>query len=216
MINPADLWKLVAGAVGLIIVVCGFCLALSVLICAFLASCLRLIPAPFRKQRPGLVWLLLIPGFSVIWSFFVFPRVAESFRAYFTARKRTDVGDCGYGLSVALCIAPAAILLVWLAPLAGFVVPIATFVLLCLVLATFGSLRAQVAPRSAAGMAAQKRCRQCGHQAMPAAKFCPHCGAAFSVTAQQHSVTCPRCAGNHAAGAKFCRTCGKPLLVLAT
>jgi len=80
------------------------CLGIWVAICLFLSKCLQAVPPEFRKQEPGKVWLLFIPLFNLIWIFFVFPKIAESFKAYFDSAGRTDVGDCGRGLALAYCI----------------------------------------------------------------------------------------------------------------
>jgi len=81
--------------------------AISVAICALLYVCYSRIPVQFRKQEPGLVWLLLIPCFNFVWNFFVYLQLADSYQAYFASVGRTDVGDCGkgIGLGYAICIA---------------------------------------------------------------------------------------------------------------
>ena len=62
------------------------------------------IPPPFRKQEPGMVFLLLIPFFSVIWNFFVYPRIAESLKGYYDAQGPHPHGDCGGSFALWLCI----------------------------------------------------------------------------------------------------------------
>ncbi|GAB4091991.1 hypothetical protein [Flaviaesturariibacter terrae] len=43
-----------------------------------LQNTLRLVKPQNRRMRPGQVWLLLIPVFSLVWNFIVVNRVAES------------------------------------------------------------------------------------------------------------------------------------------
>ena len=53
-------------------------IAIHVLICWLISSALSAVPEEHREMEPGLVWLLLIPCFSIIWNFFVFPKVSRS------------------------------------------------------------------------------------------------------------------------------------------
>ena len=58
---------------GILALIVLFILAIQVLICFLLHKCYQRIPQPFRKMEAGLVWLLLIPCFNLIWNFFVYP-----------------------------------------------------------------------------------------------------------------------------------------------
>jgi hypothetical protein len=80
--------------------------AAHVLICYLLWNDYKRIPAQYRKLEPGLVWLLLIPVplFQLIWNFFVYLRLSDSFKAYFDSTGRQDVGDCGRNLALWYCI----------------------------------------------------------------------------------------------------------------
>jgi len=78
-------------------------LLIQVALCIIVSGCLKRVPPQFRKQEPGMVWLLLIPIFSRIWNYFVYPRVADSFKAYFDSIGQTDVGDCGNRWAVVYC-----------------------------------------------------------------------------------------------------------------
>jgi hypothetical protein len=86
---------------------------LAIVATCLLFSVLRAVPPPYRKLEPRLVWPLLVPVLSPIWSFFVYSRVSRSYQAYFAARRRTGHGDCGekFGLSFAICYA-----LCWVCP----------------------------------------------------------------------------------------------------
>lgn len=50
-------------------------------ICRHLESCYRTIPQELRMFRPGLVWLLVIPWFNVLWNFIVFPLLFKTYQS---------------------------------------------------------------------------------------------------------------------------------------
>ena len=68
---------------------------------------LNRIPRQFRKQEPSMAFLLLIPLFSLVWNFFVHPKVAESLKAYFDAQGPHSNGDCGGALALWMCVCGA-------------------------------------------------------------------------------------------------------------
>lgn len=80
---------------------------------------LNRIPPAHRKQEPALAFLLLIPFFSLVWAFFVHPRVADSLRSYFDSRGTHPHGDCGADVAMWLCICPIASFVPVLGLLAG-------------------------------------------------------------------------------------------------
>lgn len=83
------------------------------------------IPAEHRKQEPGLAFLLIIPVVSVIWAFFVYPRISESLQSYFASRGENR-GDCGRKLAMATCICAVCSII----PLLGIVAGLAALVLM--------------------------------------------------------------------------------------
>lgn len=99
-----------------------FALASLLLLCLLPAILsyvlLKRIPAEHRKQEPGLAFLLVIPLFSLIWAFFVYPRIADSLRSSFSSRGQ-DRGDCGRGLALATCICAACTIVPLVNMLAG-------------------------------------------------------------------------------------------------
>ncbi|MGC9260218.1 MAG: hypothetical protein ACP5I8_09130 [Phycisphaerae bacterium] len=98
------------GLIFLMFIVAVIGLGIAVAICWVLYSCLKRIPEPFRLQQPGLAFLLLIPLFNLVWNFFVYPPLAKSYKAYFDSNGDTSVGDCGYGIGLAYCIASPVVL----------------------------------------------------------------------------------------------------------
>lgn len=138
---------------GMMAVFCGvFCvagligIAILVAICMFLSGCLKRIPPQYRKQQPNMVWLLCIPLFGLVWNFFVYPKIAESFKAYFDANGRTDVGDCGRQISLVYCIVVCCSVIPYLGALAG----IAALVLWIITLVKFSSLKNMIPEGTAA------------------------------------------------------------------
>jgi len=124
-------------------VICGgflVGLAIQCALCWFLSSCLKALPEEHRKQQPGMVWLMLIPLFNIVWSFFVYPRIADSFKSYFDSIGRLDVGDCGRGLAIAFCIIVCCCLI----PYLNFCIVWVSLIVLIILLVKFGSLKGQV------------------------------------------------------------------------
>jgi hypothetical protein len=91
-------------------------------------------------MEPGMVWLLMIPCFPLVWNFFVFQRIPESFASYFSAQGRTDVGDCGkqIGLWYAITAVGACI------PLVGYIAGPASLVLLIISLVKLNELKNKI------------------------------------------------------------------------
>ncbi|MBI5393896.1 MAG: hypothetical protein HZA91_01225 [Verrucomicrobia bacterium] len=137
--NDTALSALSAGAM-LIGAVIG--IAIGVLICWLLFDCCKRIPAQFRKQEPGMVWLLLIPLFNIVWVFFVFPRLSDSLKAYFDSVGKTGVGDCGrqIGFIYAICAVCGMI------PFVNCLAGPAALVLLIIYLVKITGLKGQLPP----------------------------------------------------------------------
>ena len=107
-------------------------------VCWLVAGFLKAIPEQHRRQTPGMVWLLMIPLFSCVWVFFVYPKIAESYKSHFDSVGRTDVGDCGKNLAIAYCIVLCCSLV------AGALAVPAAFVIWIILLVKFSSLKGQV------------------------------------------------------------------------
>ena len=57
-------------------------------------------------MNPGLVWLMLIPLFNLVWHFFVVKNVSDSIKSW-AAEKGATVDDAGYTIGLVACIANA-------------------------------------------------------------------------------------------------------------
>lgn len=87
-----------------------------------------------------MVFLLLIPCFNIVWNFFVYPKLADSFASYFRAQGRTDVGDCGRGIGMAYCICAVCGVVPYLGLLAG----LAALILWIIFLVKAADLKGQI------------------------------------------------------------------------
>jgi hypothetical protein len=118
--------------------------AVNILVVFLLYTDFERIPRNFRKLEPGLVWLLLIPCFNVVWNFFVIPRLTESFKAYFDSIGDTSVGDCGRVLGFGYAISTASSAIPFVSCLTGIV----SLVLMILFLVKANELKNRI-PRTA-------------------------------------------------------------------
>jgi hypothetical protein len=115
-------------------------LAIIIALCWFLSSCYKRIPPQYRLMEPGQVWLMLIPCFNIVWIFFVYPRLAKSFKAYFNAHGVTDVGDCGEQIGLWYCIC----VVVSIIPLVNYIAGPASLVLLIIFLVKAAGLKGRI------------------------------------------------------------------------
>jgi len=115
-------------------------IAIGVVICLLLYKCLQRVPAEHRKMEPGYAFLLLIPLFNLVWNFFVYQRIPESYASYFKSVGHEDVGDCGrmIGLWFAICSACSIV------PLLNWIAGPAALVLLVIFLVKVWGLRGQI------------------------------------------------------------------------
>lgn len=144
-LTPEQTATMVAVLVTALLVGLGIALAINILICALVYGCFKRIPLEHRKMEPGLVWLLLVPLVPLVWNFFVFLRLPESFASYFRSVGRTDVGDCGRGLGLwyAICAVAAIV------PCVNYAAGPAALVLLIIFLVKVMGLKKQI-PEAAA------------------------------------------------------------------
>jgi hypothetical protein len=105
-----------------------------------LSGFLKALPPQFRLMEPGMVWLMLIPFFNLVWMFFVYVRIAKSYQNYFRAQGRTDVGDCGEMLGLWYCICVCLSFI----PCVNMFSGIASLVLMILYLVKLNGLKHQV------------------------------------------------------------------------
>jgi len=111
----------IAGLIGVVGGLIGVVIGLGILIAIILIlqSVFKRIPPEHREMEPGMVWLLLIPCFNVVWNFFVYPKLSNSLKSYFNSIGRVDVSDCGAGLGLAYAVLAAVSIIPYLNCLTG-------------------------------------------------------------------------------------------------
>jgi hypothetical protein len=135
--------------VMLIIVGCLLLVGLAIMafICWNLMGCFSRVPAQYRKMEPTLVWLLMIPCFSLVWNFFVYLRLPDSYQAYFAATGRTDGSDYGRGIGLAYAICSVCCII----PFVNYIAGPAALVLLIIFLVKINGYKNQIAVVAAPG-----------------------------------------------------------------
>lgn len=133
--------QMFAGAVLLVgAVVFLAILAVMAFVCWLLMNCLKRIPQPHRKMEPGMVWLLLIPCFGLVWAFFVGLRIPESFQSYFDANGRSDGSDYGRQIGLFWAIAGACSIV----PFVNYIAGPASLILLIIFLVKMNDLKNRI------------------------------------------------------------------------
>ena len=125
---------------GVVLVALVVSLAIQAIICYLLMNCFKAIPSEFRLMEPGMVWLLLIPCFNLVWIFFVFPRLSKSFKTCFDSVQDTTVGDCGAALGLTYAI----LCVVSIIPYLGCLTGVAALVVLIIYLVKVTGLKNRI------------------------------------------------------------------------
>lgn len=120
--------------------------AINVLIIFILYNAFKVVPLRHQKIEAGLIWLLLIPCFPLVWNFFVFIRVPRSFQSYFQEKGYTGAGDCGESLGLTYSILTACGMI----PYLGYIASIAGLVVLIIFLVKMNDLKRVVMQYEAA------------------------------------------------------------------
>ena len=76
----------------------------TVFYCLTLQKTLHRVSPKNRAMAPGLVWLLCIPLFSLVWHFYVVLSMAKSLGAEFTERQAVTEPAPGKSLGLVLCL----------------------------------------------------------------------------------------------------------------
>ena len=129
---------------GMLLILAIVGLAIGMVICWLIYSAQARVPREHQQMAPGLAFLLLIPFFNLIWAFFVAIKVPDSFKSYFDAQGRTDVGDCGKGVGLGWAVVNIVNLLTGWIPIIGCFITLAPIVLLILFLVKISGLKGQI------------------------------------------------------------------------
>jgi len=134
------------GEVFIMLLILGILIALACTACALFMMLYSACPPGHRRMSPGMVWLMLIPCFGYVWTFFVVLRLSDSYRSYFNSVNQFDVGTChrGLGLSYAICSACGVI------PYLGSCIGLAGLILLIIYLVQMFGLRRRILNHAAA------------------------------------------------------------------
>ena len=151
-------------------------------------TCLSRCSEDVRTLSPGLVWLMLIPLFNLIWHFIIVSNVTKSVRGEFEKRGIMTEPNPGQGIGLAMCILSVCCLI----PIINIIVGIPVLVLWIIYWVKVADYSAKLAiPTTQTNMRPLR-------VASPQAQMinCPLCSApipASRVVIGQN--TCPRCRG---------------------
>lgn len=140
-----------AVVLAIVLVFLAAMIAVQVVICLLLHKTLAAIPVEHRKMNPpGMVWLLFIPFFNLVWNFFVFLQIPDSFKSYFDSIGQSQGEDYGRGLGLTYSILAASSMVLGWVPCLGSIVGIAALVVLIMVLVKFWQFKNLVSSVEAA------------------------------------------------------------------
>ncbi len=77
-----------------------------------------------RAMSPGLVWLMFIPLFNMVWHFIIVSNISKSLHSEFVKRNLQEDPNPGQGIGLAMCI----LQVVSIIPIVGFFTGIACFI----------------------------------------------------------------------------------------
>ena len=98
------------GGVFIIIILLIF-LVVAILYLLNLQNLMKSIKEENREVPPGNVWLLLIPLFSIVYAFILYPKISASIKKELESREMDTAGDGAKNLGLALAITGAAAIL---------------------------------------------------------------------------------------------------------
>lgn len=103
--RPNDLAALIGGGSCLLfsLILVGVVFLPLVFYCLTMQKALRLAGPNHREMEPGMVWLLFIPLFGLVWHFFVVRNVSNAVMRW-AAQNGQEVGDGGWSLGLTACI----------------------------------------------------------------------------------------------------------------
>ena len=114
------------GSLEIIIIVFFVIIILAIIPVIFylktLQKTLEIISVENQKMKPGLVWMVFIPGFGIVWQFFIVNKLAESLKLEFE-KKEIHVSERWPGKStgMTLCILSCCAMIPYLGILIGIV-----------------------------------------------------------------------------------------------
>lgn len=113
-----------AAEILLLVLFAVACIVPTILYLLSLQKCLTLCSPEVRAMSPGMVWLLFIPLFNIVWQFFVVINIAKSVQGEFQKRGLPCEPNPGQAIGLAMCI----LAICGIIPLVGIVASLAGLV----------------------------------------------------------------------------------------
>jgi hypothetical protein len=88
----------------ILFIICAILLVPTIFYLLTLQKALNRCSPENRAMQPGMVWLMLIPLFNVVWQFFVVLNLAKSLAAEFQKRGIAEDPNPGQTLGLVMCI----------------------------------------------------------------------------------------------------------------
>jgi hypothetical protein len=96
-----------AGIIGILVIFVLGVFVANIFYLLTLQRTLELVSPDLRKMTPGLVWLMFIPLFSIVWNFIMVGHIGDSLRDEFRRRNiPVDEERPGYSVGLWMCILP--------------------------------------------------------------------------------------------------------------
>ena len=112
------------GFLAIFLITIAICLIPGIFYCLTLQKALNRCSPENRAMQPGMVWLLFIPLFNLVWHFFVVINMAKSLGAEFQKRGMAEDPQPGKTIGLVMCILACCGII----PLVNFVSPFAALV----------------------------------------------------------------------------------------
>ena len=119
----------VASAIVIGLVVLAISTAVTIFFILTLQKALNRCSPENRAMQPGMLWLLLIPLFNIVWIFFVVLNMAKSLGAEFLKRGIVSEPEPGKTLGLAYAITAAGSIVISWIPCVGSLAGVAIIVL---------------------------------------------------------------------------------------
>lgn len=84
-----------------------------------LQKALSRVSEPNREMTPGLVWLNLVPIFSLGWQIYTVIKISNSLRKEYAKRNIQEQGSFGYGIGLAFSILAIVSIIPYIGTVAG-------------------------------------------------------------------------------------------------
>lgn len=118
MHNSDALTAMFGGCLIFVLLIIAVGIAIAVFYLLTMQKALTLAGERHQKMSPGLVWLMFIPLFNLVWHFFVVKNVSESIKSW-AAENGQNVNDAGYTVGLVGCICNCLCIIPFINVLAG-------------------------------------------------------------------------------------------------